>query len=30
VPILVKVDQEMRPWEYAQIDRQMRRCKPLL
>ena len=34
VPILVKIDQEMRPWECSQTDRhthtQTYRCKPIL
>jgi len=29
VPILVKIDQEMRPWECSQMDRYTDRCKPM-
>jgi len=30
VPILVKIDQEMRPWECSQTDRHTDRRKPIL
>jgi len=29
VPILVKIDQEMRPWECSQMDTQTDRRKPI-
>jgi len=30
VPILVKIDQEMRPWECSQMDTHTDRRKPIL
>jgi len=30
VPILVKIDKEMRPWECSQTDRHTDRSKPIL
>jgi len=30
MPILVKIDQEMRPWECSQTDRHTHRRKPIL
>jgi len=30
VPVLLKIDQEMRPWDCSQMDRQTDRRKPIL